>query len=578
MVSENEAILHENGQWLYFSNPLQILSARTLPEVLPTLQQVEALVEANGWHAVGFIAYEAAPAFDPALQTHPPGELPLAQFWLYENQQAVALPRPQDASPRLRWQPQTNKSAYHQAIQHIKAQIAAGNTYQVNYTLRLHTRNLRDPWQAFLRLAQAQQAGHEAYIDAGRWVLACASPELFFRLEGETITCRPMKGTAKRGLTSAGDREQAAWLQASEKNRAENVMIVDMIRNDLGRTAETGSVHVPALFAAERYPTLWQMTSTVTARTRASLTEILTHLFPCASITGAPKISTMKIIRQLETSPRQVYTGSIGHIAPGRKAVFNVAIRTLLHDRQTGLSEYGAGGGIVWDSTSADEYQEALLKAQVLSRPPLPTFELLETLRWEPESGYFMLEEHLQRLADSAEYFGFAMQQASAREELTRLAGGFGRLPQRVRLALAADGRLRAESVPLETPPGPVLACLAKTAVSSSDLFLYHKTTHRQAYTAALAGCPGFEDVLLYNEKNELTEFSIGNLVAELQGRLLTPQVASGLLDGVFRQHLLRQGQVTEAALTVQDLPHCTKLFRINSVRGWQEVRLQNSP
>ncbi len=574
MVSENEAILHENGQWLYFSRPLKTLTAYQPGQVLPTLQMVEGLVETHGWHAVGFVSYEAAPAFDPALQTHPAGDFPLVYFSLYDNPRVISLPAPSLAVEPIHWQPDTTQTTYQQAIRTIKAEIAAGNTYQVNYTLRLRTQDLHDPWQAFLRLAQAQQAGHEAYLDIGRWVIACASPELFFNLDKETITCRPMKGTVQRGLTLEQDRSQANWLHHSEKNRAENVMIVDMIRNDLGRFAETGSVQTPHLFTTERYPTLWQMTSTVTARSQARLAEMFSHLFPCASITGAPKVSTMKIIRRLETSPRRIYTGSIGHIAPGRQAVFNVAIRTVLHDRQDGKSEYGAGGGIVWDSTITGEYEEALLKARVLSRLPQPPFQIFETLLWEPGTGYFLLEKHLQRLMDSAEYFGFPISRTSAEEELSHLAANFGGIPQRTRLTLAADGRLATESAPLGTANKPVLAGLAKSAVSSTDISLHHKTSQRDVYTQILQELPNAEDVILINERGELTEFTIGNLVLELDRKKVTPPVSSGLLGGVFRAHLLENNEITEQVLTTEDLRQATNIFRINSVRRWQAVKL----
>ncbi len=272
----------------------------------------------------------------------------------------------------------------------------------------------------------AQDPPYGAFLDTGEWVICSASPELFFRLDGARIECRPMKGTAARGRTQAEDLAQARALQASEKERAENVMIVDMVRHDLGRVAQTGSVKVDRLFEVERYPTIWQMTSTVEAQTEAGLGDIFRALFPPASITGAPKVRTMQIIAELERLPRRLYTGTIGFLAPGRRAQFNVAIRTLLVNRPTGCAEYGVGSGITWDSDPEAEWQECRTKARILA-PPVPAFSLLETMRWTPEEGYYLLERHLERLQDSALYFGFRFDLTALRLELERLAAGLGR-------------------------------------------------------------------------------------------------------------------------------------------------------
>jgi para-aminobenzoate synthetase/4-amino-4-deoxychorismate lyase len=415
---------------------------------------------------------------------------------------------------------------------------------------------------------------------------------LFFQLDGDTITCRPMKGTVKRGRTTLEDKEQAEWLRNSEKNLAENVMIVDMIRNDLGRIARIGSVQVPELFTVEKYPTLWQMTSTVTAKTDVSLTKIISALFPCASITGAPKVSTMRIISELETTPRNIYTGSIGYIAPHRTATFNVAIRTALIDHETQTAEYGVGGGIVWDSTSTDEYAEALLKARVLTEST-PEFSLLETMLWTPEEGFFLREKHISRLLDSAEYFDFPVNRRSEvppplplQEIIVSYLGEISakfKTPQRVRVLLDKNGNLSFEAkefIPSEDQP-PMKACLAKKPIDSSNVFLFHKTTHREVYNSLRSfGAESrkepyeYADVLLYNERGELTEFTIGNLVVELHGRFYTPPVSCGLLAGTFRAHLVETGQVEERIVHVEELKDCSTIFLINSVRKWQQVDL----
>jgi len=618
MINTNEVLLKDNGVWLHFTNPQRVLQVDSLADILPALREIEDLIKLHGWHAAGFLSYEAAPAFDKAHQTtetlraersEPAGEhsrsaalgnFPYLWFGLYPAPRLVTLPEPDSAKPALTWLPTVDRDTYNAAIAQIKEHIADGRTYQVNYTMRLRTDFHTDPWNFFLHLARTQN-NHAAYIDTGRYIIASASPELFFQLDGETITGRPMKGTVKRGRTTLEDQEQSQWLHDSEKNRAENVMIVDMIRNDLGRIAQVGSVQVPELFTVEKYPTLWQMTSTVQAKTSASLTQIFSALYPCASITGAPKVSTMRIISELETTPRKIYTGSIGYIAPNRKAKFNVAIRTALIDRETHTAEYGVGGGIVWDSTSSDEYAEALLKARVLT-DETPQFSLLETMLWTPEEGFFLREKHITRLLDSASYFDFSI---SRRGEVLSPQGGETpplhpkeileiylheissqfTSPQRVRVSLDKYGRLNFEASPFQVENNPLRVCLAENPVNSSDVFLFHKTTHRDAYTHALSSAgakpqqkrPKCDDVLLYNERGELTEFTIGNLIVEMDGQLFTPPFSCGLLPGTFRAHLLETGQVQERIIRVEELKDCTNVFLVNSVRKWQKVVLINT-
>jgi para-aminobenzoate synthetase/4-amino-4-deoxychorismate lyase len=591
-LNTNEVLLKNNGHWLRFTEPWQIVTAQNLDDVIPALQEIERLVEVNKWHAAGFLSYEAAPAFDKAHLTHPATGFPLLWFGLYPAPRVITLPGPVSAKPALSWLPTVHHDIYNSAIKQVKDRIAEGQTYQVNYTMRLQAEFNTDTWNFFLHLARTQN-NHAAYIDTGRYVICSASPELFFQLDGSTITGRPMKGTTRRGRTTLEDQKQAQWLHESEKNRAENVMIVDMIRNDLGRIAKTGSVHVPELFTIEKYPTLWQMTSTVTAKTNASLTEIFTALFPCASITGAPKVSTMRIISELETTPRKIYTGSIGYIAPNRKATFNVAIRTALIDRETQTAEYGVGGGIVWDSTSTDEYAEALLKARVLTEER-PQFSLLETMLWTPEEGYFLKEKHIERLLDSAEYFDFPVSEKQrwlnspkgvlkpslpkeiVETYLNEISSQFTS-PQRVRLLLDKTGDLSSESksFPQSEDHPPLKICLAKEPVHSGNVFLYHKTTYREIYDSARKDFPNHDDVLLYNEHNELTEFTIGNLVVEMDGKLFTPPLSRGLLAGTFRTHLLEAGQVKERVIQVEELKDCSKIFLVNSIRRWQIVNFR---
>jgi len=329
------------------------------------------------------------------------------------------------------------------------------------------------------------------------------------------------------------------------------------------------------LFTIEKYPTLFQMTSTVRARTTAPISEIIGALFPCASITGAPKVSTMNIIAEIESTPRRIYTGTIGFFSPERKAQFNVAIRTALIDTETDQAEYGVGGGIVWDSTSADEYSEALLKARVLTEQ-LPKFSLLETMLWTPKDGFFLREKHVQRMLDSANYFDFPALKDNVEETLDLFTSPFTS-PQRVRLLLDKSGKLTHEAKPFQPSEyhSSMKVCLAKKSIHSGNVFLYHKTTHREVYESAHKDFPEHDDVLLYNEHNELTEFTIGNLVVEIDRRLFTPPISCGLLPGTFRAQLLESGHVEERVIRVEELKDCTKIFLVNSVRKWQDVDLR---
>lgn len=579
-----DVILKNDDAWWKFGNPHRVILTEKLEDVRKGLEEIERLVNEHGWTAAGFVSYEAAPAFDPSLKVIPSQGFPLLWFGLYDAPQVLQTSEVfkdfGNLTP-LNWQPDTEKGTYNTAIQTIKERIAHGMTYQVNYTMRLKTDFETDKrieadlqaWQLFSHLAHSQNK-YAAYLNIGDWAICSASHELFFDLNDEIITGRPMKGTIKRGRTTDEDNNTSDWLRASTKNRAENVMIVDMIRNDIGRIAEIGSVQVPELFTIEKYPTLFQMTSTVKAKTTASVTEIFSALFPCASITGAPKVSTMNIIAELETSARKIYCGSIGYIAPNRKARFNVAIRTALVDKQHGTAEFGIGGGVVWDSTSSDEYSEALLKARVLTDPLQKEFSLFETLLWTPEEGYFLLDRHIARILDSAEYFGFTTEGGEKRisEVLNELVTG-AISPKRVKLLMNSWRELSGEAKDFLANDRVFKVCLAKDPVNSNGRFLFHKTTNRAVYEQA--AIQGFDDVMLYNENEELTEFTIGNLVVKLNGELLTPPVECGLLAGTFRAELVALGEVKERVLKKQDLAESEAVFLINSLRKWVKVEFR---
>lgn len=572
----NQIVIHDarQKQWLKFTQPTYVITTHSLTEVIAKLQWVNELVRQHNMYAVGFISYEAAAAFDEALVTHKTS-FPLLWFGLYEQSEEITLPTPSIQNYNLNWSPTVTKTQYDRAITRIKQYISCGDTYQVNYTTRLQADFTGDGWEYFLQLSSAQQANYGAYIELDDWAICSASPELFFTWDGKRIVTRPMKGTSARGLTMKGDRYMAQWLQNSPKNRAENVMIVDMIRNDLAKIADLHSVGVPSLFDVEQYPTLWQMTSTVTANTKASLTEIMAALFPCASITGAPKPRTMEIIRSLEKTPRNIYTGTIGLITPHNYAQFNVAIRTVLIDKQIKKAEYGVGGGIVWDSVSASEYEECQIKARVLLNKNW-NFQLLETILWTPHEGYFLLDFHLQRLQDSALYFNFAIDLIAIEKSLLEVSHKLQDRAYKVRLMLDKLGKVIIETLPFvpNSPAKTIELAIASKPINLRNTFLYHKTTNRDFYDEIRQSHPDCDDVLLWNERREITESCIANVVVKLKGKLFTPPVNSGLLAGTFRAYLLESKQIEEGVIKLEDLPKCEAIYLINSVRKWQRVNL----
>ncbi len=562
---------------LVFDAPREIVRADTPDEVRPALRRV-AQAAKDGLHAVGFVAYEAAPALERTARVRQDCRLPLVWFGLHAApaDRAPEAPAPFEVSG---WALDTSRERYEECIDLIHAAIHRGDAYQINYTVRTRTRFSGDALAFYERLRVAQQADFCAYLDIGTHRILSASPELFFSWRDGVLKTRPMKGTARRGQSPREDAELARWLRDSEKNRAENLMIVDLLRNDLSRLSMPGGVTVPHLFSIENYPTVLQMTSTITARTRPDIAieDVFEALFPCGSITGAPKLKAMEIIAGLEDSPRGIYCGAIGHIAPGGSTCFSVAIRTVTLDVARGEMECGLGGGITWDSVAADEYAEVQTKGRFLSRTTAG-FELLETLLLE-NGSYTLLERHLARISASARHFGFmapnGMRDALEAHALEHPAGRF-----RVRLLCSADGSLRIDSAPAGPPDSSQQTVrLASAPVSRAEPFLYHKTTRRSIYDAHMTRCAGTAfDVLLWNDAGELTEFTRGNLVLDIDGERLTPPVSSGLLDGTLRRELVENGALIERVLYRSDLDRARNTWFINSVRGWIPVVMDESP
>jgi para-aminobenzoate synthetase / 4-amino-4-deoxychorismate lyase len=556
---------------LAFSEPSELLTAWRREEVRGVLERVETLAAGGCW-VTGFVAYEAASAFDAALTGHAPREgLPLAMFVAFRSPSAT---RPRGEFMPGCWRDATSEAGFEAAVASIRADIADGRFYQVNYTTRLRTPFFGDAAALFDALRAAQPGAHSLYLDFGRRQVCSVSPELFFHWHKEAglprrLTLRPMKGTAPREAVAEVDRRAADALRDSAKDRAENLMIVDLLRNDASRIARLGSVVVPRLFDVEPWVTVWQMTSTVECETRpdTGLADVFAALFPCGSVTGAPKAEAMKAIRELEPGPRGVYCGAVGIVMPGGEARFNVGIRTVVVDTEQGIAECGIGSGIVIDSTVSGEAEEWRMKQRFLRRA-CPEYELLETLLWRhrDHGRYWLRKEHVARLEASARALGFEWNREVVEAALDDAARTFGAGPWRVRLRLAMDGTVAVDGVPMDATRGPVVCAVARAPIDSRNPWLRHKTTWRGFYEA-LEVQGGF-DTLLFNEQGEATEFTRGNLVVRLGGKLLTPAFACGLLPGTFRAALLARGAISEATIHLEDLAKAEAVWFVNSVRG----------
>lgn len=577
-----------SGQSFRFHGFVEEVHASSVGEVLPALEKVEEKVS-QSLHAAGFITYEAATGIDPLLTTRheqiagyegPTRTLPLVWFGLFREREEFtpSIREEGSAPPPIRWHPTTSRQEYLGSIARIHEYIRAGDTYQVNFTHRLQAQLEGDPWLLYRALCQSQGAGYCAYIDTGSHLVLSASPELFFSWKDGSLITRPMKGTARRGRFWLEDEQLREGLARSVKNRAENVMIVDLMRNDLGRLAEVGSVLVESLFEVERLETVFQMTSTISARIRRDVTflDILRALFPSGSVTGAPKIRTMQIIRELESSPRGLYTGAVGYLSPGKEAVFNVAIRTVVTERVSGSMEFGLGGGITHDSQPLEEFQESLDKARFLYSIP-KSFDLLESLLYERGQGFFLLERHLQRMERSAAFFGFQFDIHKIAMRVMASIHGLDRERYKVRLLLSRGGQIRVEFLPLTC----VDPCMVEPAVIDTgepvdhhNVFLFNKTTNREVYECRTAKYPEGWHVILVNQFGEVTESSTANLVIRKLGCLYTPPLEAGLLPGTYRQELLERGLLIERAIRPGEVLQSEAVYLINSVRGWIRVEV----
>ncbi len=577
------------GNCRLFSDPVDIIACDDPSGVGAALEAITSAGR-RGLYAAGFLSYELGYALEPKLAALMPRvrAVPLIWMGLYRKPRTSNW---SEARLALRsvgstgdWELERkryslDRTSYLDRLGAVRDYIAAGDVYQINLTFKYRFGWRGDPFALYETLRRRQRVTYGALIGAPDWLVMSFSPELFFEVADGIVTTRPMKGTAPRGLTADDDLARAGWLRTDEKSRAENLMIVDLLRNDLGRIAETGSVSVPELFAVESYRSVHQMTSTVQARLRPGLeiNDIVGALFPCGSVTGAPKIRAMEIIRELETDPRGLYTGAIGTIDPDGTTRFNVAIRTLFLDRE-GQGEMGIGSGIVFDSDAAAEHDECLLKGDFLTAEHEP-FQLIETIRWSADEGFYLLDRHLDRLIASAARFTIPCSRAMVRQALDDLKAAEG--VQRIRLLLDEDGGLTLESQAIDPATigrADIRFTLAERRVDSRDPFRYHKTTRREPLDGErerLADATGCDEVVFCNERGELTEGSYTTLFVERGGTLFTPPLSCGLLDGTLRRELLENGvrPIEERVLTPRDLESADAIWLGNSVRGLQRAR-----
>ena len=558
------------GERYTFTQPIKELKTRDLAEVADLLAQVESYQE-QGYYVVGYVSYEAAPAFEEKLAVHKAPLLAeyLLYFTVHDRVETSPIPLTyEEVDLPSNWQEVTSAEDYEKAIAQIHHHLRQGDTYQVNYTVQLKQDLSANPFAIYNRMVVEQEAGYNAYVEHDEMAVISMSPELFFEQNDRELTTRPMKGTTQRGGTDDEDLKEAAWLEQDPKNRSENMMIVDLLRNDMNRISEVGSEHVERLCQVEQYSTVWQMTSTIKSQLRedVDLVAVFRSLFPCGSITGAPKIATMEIIKDLESHPRGVYCGTIGLLLPNGRRIFNVAIRTIqLHQ---GKAIYGVGGGITWDSTWESEYREVHQKAAVLYRKQA-RFQLITTGRISQKSLLFE-EQHLERMTKASRYFAYPFDPKKLRQKIEEECQACDvNQDYRLRITLNKSGELEL-SRQILTPLSPSF-CKAKLCLQEADLnqaFTYFKTTHRPHLSL------GEQEKIYHNKSGELLETSIGNLVLKIAGKLYTPPINLGILPGIYRQYLLETGQVEEKVLTLTDLNHAEAIYGCNAVRGLYELEV----
>ena len=580
----------EGSETLVFLEPTEVVRAIRVQEVMPALVRAQMYLE-QGFYVAGYISYEAGPAFLP-VPARDPSDDPPYLLWLGVFRDAIRAPRdpsvpvPESASGSFtigQVEPSVNEADYLRSMAVIRRYLEEGNSYQVNFTFPVTGRWSGTLADLYLRLRSNQPVAYGSIIRHPGCSLLSFSPELFFSVRDRSVLLKPMKGTAPRGKTSEEDQELVRSLEASEKDRAENRMIVDLLRNDIGKIAREGSVKVRSFFDIETYESILQATSTITAELRnpPSLVDLFQALFPSGSITGAPKRETMRIIHEVEGKPRGPYTGTIGYASPHGDMAWNVAIRTLLADQRTGVFQLNVGSGVTIASDPVKEYQECLQKALFVTREP-SDFKLFETILWVPGRGYAHLRSHLSRMRSSAEYFGWKYSGESVTGYLERTVSAQlsreEQIPHRIRIMYDRKGTCAHTIAKLEPLPEPVLVGFSKRTLSSADRFQYHKTTRRQTYDIVLeeAAARGWFDAIVLNERGEVAEGARSNVFIERDGVLMTPPVTAGILPGTERARILssRGRKAVERTLFRSDILEAKRVYLSNALRGLMEVEV----
>ena len=579
--------IYEDSFTYVFNSSPEIEISADKSNLLESLKKADEYIK-QGFSGFGLIPYEAGYLLEKKLNKLLDGNDALLKFYFFERDKVQVIPSEEiefafdDELNRYqinKFNLDTAKEDFFNSIDKIKNYIAEGDTYQVNYTIKGKFKLEGDLISLFKQMIFNQSAKYSAFINTGDSFVLSFSPELFLSVDKKIITVRPMKGTSKRGVNSVADSLSFYSLRNSEKNRAENLMILDLLRNDLGRISEFGSVRLRKLFFVEKYETLLQMVSEVESvlKEKVEIAEIIKNIFPCGSVTGAPKISTMEIINEVEKEKRGIYTGAIGLFHENKK-IFNVAIRTvsLKKDENTdGLQgEIGIGSGIVWDSDSEKEYDEVLLKSKFLTEPD-PYFEIFETMKFS-NGNFERLDMHLSRMQDAASFFLFKFDEnyiiETLRKEISDYEAGKN---YRVKISLNKWGKIKVEVKDIKLTSGEIKIIISEKVVFTENKFQYFKTTNRDLYNSEHKKYheKGFFDVIFINEKQQITEGAITNIFISKTGLLYTPSLSSGILPGIFRKHWLHTNiNIKEEVLYKDDLLIADEIILTNSLRG--EVRV----
>lgn len=577
--------LDKDNKYSYlFKSPMEVISCRNLNDIEPSLNKIEKMIK-KGFFAAGFLSYEAGFAFQPIIRQKQSYDFPLLWFGIFkrplifdhQNIEFIDSNRQNNYSIND-IKAEVPEKQYINSIEKIKRQIEKGYTYQVNRTFKLNFSLKGSVSSLYMNLVKKQSASYSAFIRIGKQYILSFSPELFFKKEKGLINVKPMKGTIGRGRFLKEDIENIEHLYNCPKNRSENIMILDLLRSDLGRVSKTGTVKTIKLFEIEKYESLFQMTSTAKAETKQSvaLLDLFEAMFPSGSVTGAPKIRTMQIINDIEKVPRGIYAGSIGFITPEKNCVFNVAIRTLLLDPSSGKGEMGIGSGIVYDSNPKKEYEECLLKAKFLTDKH-ENFRLIETILWEPVHGYALIKLHMQRLSESAAYFNYRYDKNYIIKLLNNVSKNFNKNQKhRVRLLLNKDGSLDINYSMLDQESVGRTIAISSIKTNSADKWLYHKTTNRRLYDSEYDRYKklGFFDVIFKNKKGQITEGAISNIFIRKNDIFYTPPLECGVLSGVYRRHLLseRKYSIKEKILYYEDILNADSIVVTNAIRGMVDV------